>query len=444
VRVNKPLLGTLAFTLLAGSAVAGCGGGSGSPNEDSKNITLTVWWWGEQEAPGAQKFMDDAVKKYHELHPNITIKTVLQSTDQLIPAFQSAAQAHQGPDIEYFWGGIYTLQNAWNGSIVPINDLIPESERKHYLNNEERTWNGKQYGIGWYMSDNVIAYNKDLFKKAGLDPNNPPKTWDELMAACEKLKAKGITPFAGGLKDGWFAGWIWQMMNKQSLDSVNDFIRLSVGQGKVSDPKFSDWWHKLEYTIHKGYWNNDVASLDYQQGQEVWVQGNAAMLIANDTFFPGWIRKYGADKFGIMPMPSFSNGKMGGTVTTTAQGWGITSWSKHQKEAADFLMFLHTPEELKAWYEDTGVIPADDRFDPSQISSPQMKQMYEWDKSNASLNLENFCPDVLEPRAIFPGVQGLFAGTTTADKAIAQEESVLDTWRQQQSQIVQNFEKWIQ
>jgi raffinose/stachyose/melibiose transport system substrate-binding protein len=58
------------------------------PAASAEKIKLVVWWWGEQEAPGAQKFMDETVAKYQAAHPNVTIETVLQSTDTLIPSFQ--------------------------------------------------------------------------------------------------------------------------------------------------------------------------------------------------------------------------------------------------------------------------------------------------------------------------------------------------------------------
>ena len=82
-------------------------------------VKLVVWWWGEQEAPGAEKWLNDTIAKYKEANPNVTFETVLQSTDTLIPAFQSAAAAKQGPDIQYFWGGVWTLENAWNSAIDP-------------------------------------------------------------------------------------------------------------------------------------------------------------------------------------------------------------------------------------------------------------------------------------------------------------------------------------
>ncbi len=75
-------------------------------------VTLTMWWWGEQEAAGAKKWLADTVALYHKKHPNITIKTVLQTTNGLVPAFKAAAAAKKGPDLQYFWGGIWSLEDA--------------------------------------------------------------------------------------------------------------------------------------------------------------------------------------------------------------------------------------------------------------------------------------------------------------------------------------------
>ncbi|MHB9094008.1 MAG: ABC transporter substrate-binding protein [Eubacteriales bacterium] len=434
--------------LLAVTALAGCGGGNDKKTEtetqtQTQPVNLTVWWWGEQEAPGAQKWMDETVALYQKEHPNIKIKTVLQSTDQLVPAFKAAAAAKQGPDIQYFWGGVWTLEDAWAGSLVPLNDLIPAEEMKHYINNNERTFDGKQWGIGWYLSGNAIAYNKDLFNKAGLDPANPPKTWDEFIAACAKLKKAGITPVAAGVKDGWLGGWLWQLLNTQTLDSVDYIKKAAVGESKFTDEKYAQWWGKLKELKDKGYFNNDVASLDYQQGQDMWLQGKAAMVFGNDTFFPGWIKQMGVDKVGIMQVPVYGTGKMADTITVTAQGWGVTSWSKQQKEAANFLVFMHTPDRIKAWYDNTGVLPADDRFDASAVKLPQMKQMNEWYLTKPSLNMENFIPSMLEERGIFPGVQLLLSGEKNAKDAAALTEKAIKEWRSSNPAAVEKFKNWI-
>ena len=103
--------------------------------ETTEPIKLVMWWWGEQEAPGAEKWMNETISLYEKEHPNIKIESVLQSTDNLIPSFQSAIAAGSGPDIQYVWGGIYTLDFVWIDGLRPIDDLIPADELSHYINN---------------------------------------------------------------------------------------------------------------------------------------------------------------------------------------------------------------------------------------------------------------------------------------------------------------------
>jgi multiple sugar transport system substrate-binding protein len=412
------------------------------PTAAAEPVKLVIWWWGEQEAPGAQKFMDDTVAAYEKLHPNVTIETVLQSTDALVPAFQSAAAAKSGPDIQYFWGGVWTLENAWSGALVPLDNLIPADEMSHYINNFERAYDGKQYGIGWYLSGNPMVYNPKLFTKAGLDPQNPPKTWDDLIAACGKLKAIGVVPIAGGLKDGWFGGWLFSILSRQSHDSFKEFMSASVGDAKFTDAQFTSWWSKLADLQKAGCWNADINSVDYQQGQDMFVQGKAAMIFGNDTFLKGWADTIGWDSMSVMMVPKWGTGKMADEYVTTAQGWGITSWSKYPQQAADFLMFMHNTDNLNAWFADTGVLPADNRLDTSQITQPILKQIYQWDSAQAGANLENFIPSMLDEQANFVGTQLLFSGDKTPEQLGQLSEDVITKWRQQSPDEVTNFQTW--
>jgi multiple sugar transport system substrate-binding protein len=405
-------------------------------------VKLVIWWWGEQEAPGAQQWLDETIAEYQKLHPNVTIEAVLQSTDSLIPAFQSAAAAQQGPDIQYFWGGVWTLEFAWNGALVPLDDLIPAEERAHYINNFERTYDGKLWGMGWYLSGNPMVYNPTLFEKAGIDLNDLPDTWDELIAACDKLNAIGVTPISGGLKDGWFGGWLFSILGRQNLDSEKDFMKASIGEAKFTDPAYAEWWERLHQLKEAKCWNADINSVDYQQGQDQFVQGKSAMIFGNDTFLKGWAEIIGWNNMGVMRVPKYGSGKLADTYVVTAQGLGITSWSKHKKEAADFLMFTHTPDRLNAWFKYTGVLPADDRFDTTQIDQPILKKIFEWVVQSAGPNLENFIPSMLDEQAFFAGTQLLFAGDKTPAELAQLTEEVIQKWREQNPDQLQHFINW--
>jgi raffinose/stachyose/melibiose transport system substrate-binding protein len=439
--VNKSVrLLWFALLVLGCAAAAFAGGQSGAGAE---KVSLTIWWWGEQEAPGAEKWMADTVKAYQAAHPEVSFQTVLQSTDDLVPAFKTAAAAKQGPDIQYFWGGVWTLEDAWAGSLVPISDYMPASEYKHFISNVEREYEGKLWGMGWYLSGNSMAYRKDSFKKAGLAPEGNYVPWADFLKACSQLKGAGIIPIAGGLKDGWFGGWIWQLLGKQGLDSAEDFKKASVGEAKFTDARYADWWSRLNDLKQAGYWNADINSLGYQEGQDLFVRGEAAMIFGNDTFYPGWMKQVGQENFGVMKIPLWGKGKLAPTYTVTAQGLGITSWCAHKKAAADVLVFMHTKQRLEAWYADTGVFPADDRFDTSKVAIPQMKQVFQWIKGDAGPNLENFIPSILDEQGNFAGCQLLFAGEKTPAECAELQQTVIEKWRKDSPEAVENFRKWI-
>ena len=357
-----------------GSSSSGSSGGSGG-SQASGPATLNMWWWGDQEAQGLKGFVADSVAKYEALHPDIKINTTLQSTDNLVPAFEAAAAAKKGPDIEYFWGGINTLEDGWAGNIKPISDLLPKSEWKHYLNGSEDTSGGKLYSAPWYIQPSFpVLYRKDVLAKAGIAA--APTTFTQLIADCKTLRSKGITPIAGGVKDGWFGGWLYSILGSQSVSSVDEVKQAVIGTKKFTDPDLAAWWTQLADMKAANCWNDDIGSLGLYQAQQTWVNGKSAMTITAGTDVKKFVKLVGGSKVGVMAMPTYAKGVGAGKLGATSQTLGVTSFSKHQKEAAAFIEYLHTPDRLAAFYKATGALPADDRFNASLITIPQIKQLF--------------------------------------------------------------------
>ncbi len=439
---------TVMFAVLAAvvAIAAGCGSSSGdssgsgsTPASSTGPVKLTMWWWGDQEAAGMKNFVADSVQKYEAEHPNITIDTVLQSTDNLMPNFAAAAKAKQGPDIEYRWGGIWNLQDAWDGNLAAMSDYIPQDELAHYLNASEDTSGGKVWTAPWYVQPSFpVLYRKDILKDAGVAV---PTNWDEFLAACDTLNSKGITPIAGGVKDGWFGGWLYSIMGSQSLTSIDDLKEAVVGDKKFTDPEFAEWWSRLQEMIDHKCWNDDIGSQELYQAQQTWVDGKSAMTISAGTEVGNFVKKVGVDKVGVMAMPAYGDGIGAGKLGSTSQTLGISSWSPHKQEAADFIMYLHTPERLAAFYKATGALPADDRFDSSSITVPQVKDLFDMSK-DGSPYLENFIPTDLDSKGNFEGVQLMFAGSESAQEAAANMEKEMDRIRTIQPDLIDNFKEW--
>ena len=76
-----------------------------------------------------------------------------------------------------------------SGLAMPMKDVLDESFLNDYYANilEAHSIDGEVYGAPLYVSPSLLFYNKELFKKAGLDPNQPPKTYDEMLTMAEKL-----------------------------------------------------------------------------------------------------------------------------------------------------------------------------------------------------------------------------------------------------------------
>ena len=423
-----------------GSSSSGGSSGGGSSAAPSGPVTLTMWYWGNQEAHGLSTFLATSVSKYEALHPNIKINTVLQSTDNLMPNFAAAAKAKKGPDIEYRWGGIWALQDAWDGNLAPISDYIPAAERAHYLNSSEDTWDGKLWSAPWYVQPSFpILYRKDVLARAGIA--SAPTTWSQLLSDCSTLRSKGITPIAGGVKDGWFGGWLFSILGSESLTSVDELKQAVVGTKKFTDPDLAEWWTRLGQMISAKCWNDDIGSLDLYQAQQTWVDGKSAMTVTAGTDVRKFVTQVGASKVGVMTMPKYANGVGAGKLGSTSQTLAISSWSPYKQQSADFIMFMHTPAELALFYKDTGALPADDRFDSSQIDVPQVKQLYDYSQNGAPY-LENFIPTDLDSKANFGGVQLMFAGKTTAAQAAATMESDMARIRTIEPDLISNFKKW--
>ncbi len=443
IRTKMAAAAVLLAAALAMTACSGTPGRRAQPSPQAfpkEKVTLTMWYWGEQEAPGAQSYMTEAIAAFEKVHPNVTIKPVLQTTDGLVPSFQAAAAAKSGPDLEYFWGGTNALTPAWQKQILPISDYIPASELKHYLNAQEETWNGKVWTAPWYVQPSFpMLVRKDVLAKYNL---SVPKTWDQLMSVCDALSAKGVTTIAGGVKDGFFGGWLYSILGSQDLTSAKDVIDATIGTKSFDSAPQSNWWARLAESKSHGCWNNDINSLNLYQAQQRFVDGTAAMTITAGTDAPNFVKKAGGDaNVTVMALPSWTKGPFVGKLGSTSQTLGITAWTKYPQVGAAFIEFLHTTAELNAWYKATGAMPADDRFDLTQVTTLTTRTLFKLASGGAPY-LENYIPPQLDSDAVFKNVQLVLGGSETAAAAAKDMQATAVRERSTDRSLVSNYTTW--
>ena len=441
---RKHLVGALGAVLVVAAAAFAASAFSRTTADDPNNAKLTYWYWAESDAPGANNWIKKEVALYEKAHPKVKVSIVLQSTDTLISAFTTASQTKSGPDIATQWATLPVLTPAWNGASVPISDYVPASEMKNWIGTAENKSGGKIWAMPQYLLGIPFIWNKAMFKKAGLNPNKGPTTWAELLADAKKLKAAGFTPLGMGNKDGYGGAWFFSLIGKQNLNSMDELKAVIVGKASFSQPKYSAFYNLLADLKKKGYLNSDVASISFDQGLNLFQQKKVAMQWVTDGHVTSAAKALGGAKaMGIGAIPVWGKGKLAKSYDTTQSSSAfITSWSKHPRAAAQFLMFLHTPQALKAWYKATGVFPADKRFPASLVKDPIAKKQLALNLSPVSVWPENFLPPQVDGNADLPAGELITSGSGTPADAVKLWEREIKKWKAQHPDEYKNYAKW--
>jgi raffinose/stachyose/melibiose transport system substrate-binding protein len=168
------------------------------------------------------------------------------------------------------------------------------------------TIDGKIYGQPVNLEGYGFAYNKILFKKAGI--KELPKTFSELETAAKKLKGAGITPFSVG-----YAEW-WVLANHglnvpfayEQADKPNFITGLNTGSAKIAGNKyFNDYFRLLDLTVKYG--NKNPLTTDYNTEVTQFAHGQTAMIQQGNWIQPMLDKIKPNMNVGFIPMPLTDN-----------------------------------------------------------------------------------------------------------------------------------------
>ncbi|WP_404383032.1 extracellular solute-binding protein [Knoellia locipacati] len=423
-------------TLLASCANDGGEASAGGAKQ------LKFWWNPSVEsADQMTAWMNGVIKEFAAANKNTSVESTTQPSEQLASNFRTACQSKSGPDLQHQYSGPYTMQFVWEKCLAPLDGAIDPEELKHVLppaaldiyKFKDKTW-----ALPWYNAPIPLMYNKALFKKAGLDPEKPPATMDEMIVAAQALRKIGVTPWGYGVKNLTGIGNFSGMFNTQNMNDAREILPVVMGEEKYTDPKFSEWLIWVKEMIDAKVFNPDVTSLEYADAMNMFLAGKCAFAITSS------LTKFHAalgDDLGVMAPPKRGSGSLAGRVHFNSHPLFITSFSEQKELAAKFLAFLHRPESLTGMYKATGFFPADDRFDSSQMNSEQDKKLWELQSNQSTIGYQNFWPSKMDRENSFLAVQSVFSGADPK-KAAADVEKRLGSWRSSSANELKNFRDW--
>jgi raffinose/stachyose/melibiose transport system substrate-binding protein len=248
---------------------------------------------------------DPVVEAFNKQYPNITVKLTKFGTDEMKQALRVGASSGKMPDLWFNWGG--SLASAYNkaGLALDLTPRIKELKLDETLIPSAiklAEYNDKLYGVPNRLVSMSFFYRKDMLEKASVAE---PKSFAELEAAAEKLKAAGITPFSLGGKFSWmtmrFTDFFIEHFAGVKLHDDLMNMRASWDQEAVVKG-----FAKLKEWQDKGYFNQGFLNVDPATNMQALYAGKAAMVFDVSSIEASRLKRENIDPrtYGTFPAPS--------------------------------------------------------------------------------------------------------------------------------------------
>lgn len=243
------------------------------------------------------------------------------------------------------------------------------------------------YGLPFGYQGNVMYYNKKVLAAAGLDPENPPKTWDEMDAACTAVKAIGKTCLALGMTGVFPTYWNFPEVARNFL-TEDDMRAVLAGDMPWTDPKMISILEAMASIGERGWFNSSAPSISMlPDGADIFQSGNAAFastIIADAVNWAAFGAALGDENVGAMRWPSIVPDaplakKFSGIESSV---FGVSKWSTKQEAAFEFVKFVAGAENANLLTTIAGGISLNKNVDPNLLPKSQaLSQILEIIKS---------------------------------------------------------------
>jgi raffinose/stachyose/melibiose transport system substrate-binding protein len=306
--------------------------------------------------------------RYAQASGNQT-KSVSVAFQDLLPRIQTFNGARSGADLMTYYSNYHTFTFFFDKSLAPIGELVGQDELRHWRS-KCRQFDGKDYFSPLFYENNVLVANKELCDRAGVDIIKRFASWEAFLAALDKVADQGVTPYLIGTSDNIQAGLLIDMFLMEVLNDPIETSEWLAGDAGPDAPVATIWPERLASLRRNGRINDDALRVTIQQAGERFGKGEAAFT----NMFGGAAAALDPDKFAVIPFWQGS-GPLSATMEAAGDGVFMTSYARSPEVAADFIKFLHQPEQLAAFYEATGEIPTDDRFTVAESNPLEAKIM---------------------------------------------------------------------
>lgn len=345
---SKKFLLLVALVIVLQTVLAACSSNSGgsegnkdkNANTGSGNGKVTeITLWHMEEPPNRVKRFQEITDAFNKAHPDIKITTQVQSWGDAYSKFPAAIMSKTGPDL-LFTIPDYTTLIKELGVVQPVDDIMESLEKKHGFMDAAVApykYDGQTWAVPVFGMVQVLWYRNDLLQAANVAP---PKTWDELKAAAEKLTT--------GNQYGIALPGSKSMATDQVLYSFlvsGGAKHIINGNNEITFDNEKTVAAYQMYTDLMKFSPPDSNTYQWGEPQAMFNTGSAAMAIEKGQYLSTFESESGrpASDLGVAVMPVAEGGEQGSIYYSN--GIMVLSDDPEKKEAiAEFFEFLFEPE----------------------------------------------------------------------------------------------------
>jgi putative chitobiose transport system substrate-binding protein len=251
-----------------------------TPNAGNSGNTggKEIEFWTMQLQPKFNDYFKKLIAEFEQQNPGAKVRWVDVPWTAMQSKILTAVSAKTAPDVVNLnpdFASQLAARNAW----MPLDEKIPAQVRQEYFSNiwQASSFNGKSFGVPWYLTSRVAIYNQDVFKKAGIA--TPPKTYAELAAAAKQIKAK-----TG--KYAFFATLVPEDSGEVMESLVQMGVELVDAQGKAAfntpagKSAFQYWVDLFKQELLP----KEVLTEGHRHAVELYQSGQTALLASGPEF----------------------------------------------------------------------------------------------------------------------------------------------------------------
>jgi sn-glycerol 3-phosphate transport system substrate-binding protein len=324
--------------------------------------TKVTWWHAMTGANN--EVVDKIARDFNASQPDYEIVPVFKGTyPETLNAGIAAFRAGQPPDImQVFDVGTGVMMSA-EGAVKPVAEVLTEAgmtfDKSQYLPGIVAYYSrpdGTMLSFPYNSSSPILYFNKDIFQKAGLDINKPPKTWKEVWDAARKIKTSGAAPC--GYTSTWltwihlenFAAW-----NNTPYATRENGLAGQDAELQINTPLFVNHFQALADLAKDGTFKYGGRT---SEAKQIFLAGECGIFTESSGGL-GDIVKSGMNYgIGQLPYDTDAPGAPQNTIPGGASLWVFGGKSADQyKGVAQFFAYLSKTEVQTYLHQKSGYLP---------------------------------------------------------------------------------------